>query len=304
MSIDISGDFSCRSYGKWILAGEHAVLRGVPALVFPIRSRYLDLRFIQSPGPLELNLAGDHGSELQLLFWGVLEKACEMKNITRSDLEGKVLITSSIPVGAGMGASAALCVAVTRWLGFLGHVADFEYYEFARSLENLFHGESSGVDIAVALSGEGLRFVRDGQRLPLNIAWQPHWYISYTGERGVTVDAVRKVKDLIARDSSLGAGIDQQMSQAVAIAENSLNDSDVLHSPAERLKILAEAINLAGQCFEKWNLNEGLTARHIQWLRDQGALAVKPTGSGGGGYVLSLWQAPPAGNLLETLIPC
>ncbi|HEY1020735.1 MAG TPA: hypothetical protein VGE06_00420, partial [Flavisolibacter sp.] len=179
----MSIDFTCKSFGKWILAGEHAVLRGVPALVFPIQSRNLELSYSKGHNPLELRLVGDHGKDLQLLVWGVLEKACEIKKISRADLTGTLLLESSIPVGAGMGASATLCVALTRWLGFLGYVEESEFYEFARNLENLFHGESSGVDIAVALTGQGLYFTRAGERKPLQASWQPRWYISYSGKR-------------------------------------------------------------------------------------------------------------------------
>lgn len=295
----MSIDFSCKSFGKWILAGEHSVLRGVPALVFPIRSRNLELNYSKGPQSLELQLVGDHGKDLQLLVWGVLEKACELKKISRADLKGTLLLESSIPVGAGMGASAALCVAVTRWLGFWGYVDESEYYEFARSLENLFHGESSGVDIAVALSGEGLRFVRNGEKKPLTATWKPHWYISYSGKRGVTVDAVNKVKDLILKNPDLGEKLDLQMAKAVEIAEQAL----MLDSQAG-FAVLAEAIELAGQCFEQWGLNDGEPRAHIEWLRKNGAMAVKPTGSGGGGYVLSLWKNEPSAEVLEKLIPC
>ncbi|WP_374035544.1 mevalonate kinase [Bdellovibrio bacteriovorus] len=295
----MSIDFTCKAFGKCIIAGEHAVLRGVPAVVFPIQSRNLDLSYSRGEQPLELRLVGDHGKELQLLVWGVLEKACELKGIIRSDLKGTLLLESSIPVGAGMGASAALCVALTRWLGYLGYVVEEDYYEFARNLENLFHGESSGVDIAVALSGEGLRFVRNGEKKPLTPAWKPHWYISYSGKRGVTVDAVNKVKDLLLKNPTVGEKIDQQMAEAVGILETALKmDAET------GLPVLAKALTLAGDCFEKWNLNEGEPAKHIAWLKEQGALAVKPTGSGGGGYVLSLWTSLPPAEIQSQLIPC
>ncbi|XGC82220.1 mevalonate kinase [Bdellovibrio bacteriovorus] len=295
----MSIDFSCRSFGKWILAGEHAVLRGVPAIVFPIQSRNLELNYSNGPQDLELTLIGDHGKDLQLLVWGVLEKACALKKISRHDLKGHLLLESSIPVGAGMGASAALCVALTRWLGYLGYVDASEFYEFARDLENLFHGESSGVDIAVALSGEGLRFVRNGERKPLTTAWKPNWYISYSGKRGVTVDAVNKVKDLILQNPELGEKIDNEMKEAVALSEQALKLDD-----KEGFPLLVKAIEQAGNCFEQWNLNEGAPAQHIQWLRDSGAKAVKTTGSGGGGYVLSLWDKEPPKEIQQKLIPC
>src|SRR5262245_24405008 len=97
-----------RAHGKWILAGEHAVLRGSAALAFPIVARSLSLRFEESNEPLSVEFAGGHGDELKLLFWGVMERAFEMTGLRRQDCRGVFHIENTIPVGAGMGASAAL----------------------------------------------------------------------------------------------------------------------------------------------------------------------------------------------------
>lgn len=291
--------FQCQAFGKWILAGEHAVLRGSPALVFPIRARSLELQYVANDKPLELKLRGDHGVELQLLVGTVLEKACELKKVNRHALKGHLELKSSLPVGAGMGASAALCVALTRWLGHLGFVAENEFYEFSRHLENIFHGESSGVDIAVALSGEGLKFVRDGERSQFVPRWQPHWYISYSGKRGVTLEAVNKVKGLLAQNPERGQAIDARMQESVFMAYEALQRPE-----SEGFKKLSAAIELAATCFEDWDLNDGEPREHMQWLKEQGAVAVKPTGSGGGGYVLSLWRQEPPSAVASHLIPC
>lgn len=291
--------FQCQAFGKCILLGEHAVLRGSPALVVPILNRSLNLTYDQTNTNLDVQLNGDHGVELKLLVWTVLDKACEMKGVDKASLKGQLTLESSLPVGAGMGASAALCVALVRWLGFLGHVPESEYYEFSRQLENIFHGESSGVDIAVALSGQGIKFTRGGERTPINPSWQPKWYISYSGKRGVTLDAVNKVKGLLAANPEKGQKIDARMAEAVQIADRALHTNE-----KEGFDQLVKAIELAASCFEEWNLNEGEPAKHIQWLKDQGAAAVKPTGSGGGGYVLSLWSTTPPASVLPQLIPC
>lgn len=286
--------------GKWILAGEHAVLRGSPALVFPLKSKFLKFEFNSSTQGFTVNFFGEHGEELQLLFWGVLEKACELKKVKRTALSGEIKITSNLPVGAGMGASAALCVAVTRWLHFIKVVSAEEIYEFSRSLENLFHGESSGVDIAVALSGEPIRFIRGGNSKPISLSWTPQWYISYSGKRGITAECVNKVKKLIDQNPTLGQEIDQRMREAVALCENSLTEI----AGTQRLQLLTKAFQLAASCFKDWGLIEGAPEIHMKWLLDHGALAVKPTGSGDGGYILSLWDRQPPEEIRKKLIAC
>lgn len=302
LSKTLPSGFETRVPGKWILAGEHSVLRGSPALVFPLQSRWLELSYSPTPDiPLKLQLDGDHGGEMQLLFWGVLEKAAELTKIQRSDLRGRLQLKSSIPVGAGLGASAALCVAMSRWFHAMQLIQENEMYEFARTLENLFHGESSGVDIAVALSGQGIRFSRSighqtAERNTLSLNWKPQWYVSYSGKRGVTSECVNKVKALIARDPELGQKMDDQMKEAVAKAQAALS-MDEKQGFAE----LKSAIDLANNCFVQWGLSP---EEHSKWLSDHGAAAVKPTGSGDGGYMLSLWSQTPPAEALKRLIPC
>ena len=126
--------------------------------------------------------------------------------------------------------------------------------------------------------------------------WKPKWYVSYSGKRGVTLECVNKVKDLLARDPEKGLKIDQQMRTAVELAEKSLQMNE-----SEGLELMKQSMHLAKDCFDQW----GLTVQsHVQWLLDQGAIAVKPTGSGDGGYVLSLWTQNPSLDVQNQLISC
>ncbi|MCJ8277460.1 MAG: hypothetical protein MJK18_11515, partial [Bdellovibrionales bacterium] len=142
---------SYKTHGKWILAGEHSVLRGCSALVFPVSTRFLEFEHIEGDQDLTVSIEAG-GSDLEMAFWGVLEKALQQVGQSRSQLKGSLLMKSSIPVGAGMGASATLCVSLARWFTDLGFIKQDEQYDFSKSLEDLFHGQSSGVDVAVALN--------------------------------------------------------------------------------------------------------------------------------------------------------
>ena len=189
-------------------------------------------------------------------------------------------------------------MGVGRWLSWKGWVAEAELAEFCRELENLFHGESSGVDIAVALSGRGLHFERNGERYPVEPKWAPQWYLSFSGKRGVTSECVSRVKNLWREDEALGRSIDRDMREASVLAERALAAS----SSDEGFDLLAEAINKARTCFEHWGLASGEIGSHIQNLVNHGAYAVKPTGSGNGGFVLSLWRRMPPAEIRSQLI--
>lgn len=290
--------FQTETYGKWILAGEHAVLRGVPALVLPVKEFAMKFIYHESGKPFHLNLRGSTGEELNLVFWGVMERALQKVERDRAALMGELIVESSLPLGAGLGASAALCVGLARIFAHKGWIFETDIYEFSRQLEGLFHGESSGVDIAIALEGIGLRFMRGGERTPLIQNWSPRLYLSYSGKRGMTSECVKKVSELWAHSSSLGEKIDGQMREAVEAAEKALHVDE-----GEGFSLLANAIDLARDCFYQWGLCEGELDQHIRELSRAGAFAAKPTGSGDGGYVLSLWQDEPPEYLRKRMVP-
>lgn len=277
---------SYRVHGKWILAGEHAVLRGGEALVFPVSSRYLDFEYHPGESPLSLNI--EHAQQgLETAFWQVYERALTACGLKSTAFGGHLRLSSQIPVGAGMGASATLCAALALWFVEFGHIHASQRHAFAKSLEDLFHGESSGVDVAVALENRPLSFHRPADMVGFEPRWQPHFYLSYCGEPGDTAHCIAKVNELWQREPELAKTIDENMHKAVALAKRSLLN------PEPEQELLRQAIEQARQCFIDWQLVSPKLATHMEELSRQGALAVKPTGSGLGGFVLSLWEEPP-----------
>lgn len=289
--------FETRTYGKWILAGEHTVLRGGRALVFPLKSQFLDWRFYpESSGALEVVIPEGYPSEFKLLFWSVFEKACQIKEISPQKFSGRLEMKAEILVGSGLGASATLCVALTRWFAQLGLVKKDEMFVFAKILEDVFHGESSGVDVAVVLSENGLIFQRGHEPQEFHAKWQPEWYLSHCGEKGITKECVQKVRALGERDPALLHKLDEKMKASVELCHKSL-----LADPQSGFRGLVEALQGAEQVFEEWGLVTPALQRHMKALKDSGAVAMKPTGSGGGGFVLSLWNEKPSNQDFQFL---
>ena len=340
-----------RTFGKWILCGEHSVLKGGKALAFPSESYYLDFEYEALKQDLSLEIfhynrsAKDKQTEkphhnpeenslmtseispkknggeshhdpefpflkerplieknqnkskknLERAFWNAFEKALKSLNLVSSQIGGKLKFSSNIPVGAGLGASAALCVSLGRWMTHLGYLSRQGQYEFAKNLENLFHGESSGVDVAVVLENKIIEFQKPSQIQIFKPVWEPLFYLSYCGERGLTSRCVQKVQEFSLKNPSLAERINQDMGRSVRLAEEALSQKGELSK-------LVQAVNLAGSCFENWSLIGKQLGKHIHFLKEKGALAVKPTGSGLGGFALSLWDQPPPKELSKILI--
>ncbi|MBC7419449.1 MAG: hypothetical protein H7328_01860 [Bdellovibrio sp.] len=283
--------------GKWILAGEHSVIRGGDAIVFPLESRFLNLTYFENSNEIEIQLMGHDHSELELIIWSVFERALKKLNLKRSQMKGLIQLDSHILFGAGMGASATLCVALTDFFAYLGYLPAELKYAFATDLENLFHGESSGVDVAVTLFRKPLLFSRHNGFKTLELKNAPVLYLSYTGERGVTKDCVDKVKKFFVEAPELAENIDHQMIQSVQKFKQLLQETEI------NLTLWAQAMEESHRCFEQWGLVNEAVKLHAEKLKAAGALAVKLTGSGGGGFMLSLWNQVPQKTAFE-MIPC
>jgi mevalonate kinase len=279
-------------FGKCIIAGEHSVLRGSPAIIFPIKTCPLHLAFEPRADWLHVEFHGQHSDQMHLLFWGALERALELLDRPRSALTGHIRLENRIAVGAGMGSSAVVCVAVAKLLQHWQWLQAEELFTFAQTLENLFHGQSSGADVAVVLQQQPIIFQQQ-HFSALNLHWQPKLYLSPSGQVSMTTECIKKVKTLWQNNPELAEKIDDDMEQAVNTIQHVLTQL----ATADAKDLLIQSMLTAQSCFKRWGLADGKVAHHMQTLQKHGALACKPTGAGDGGYVLSLWADQPAASL-------
>lgn len=264
---------SILTHGKWILAGEHSVVRGGPALVFPLPSRSLTLSTTWKETTPQLRAA-----------LGAMIEAAEKYQPGRkipSECD-RLSIESDIPVSSGLGSSAALSVAFARYLAKRKWISEEEIFPLAKAIEDRFHGKSSGLDIASVMEGVPIRFQKGSPWKPIPLNWIPRIFLADTGVRSSTKDCVIRVENLKRLD------LDARMSSAVDSAERALGLDEARGTP-----ILAEAMNTSASCFEEWGLLDSQSRSLRDDLLRAGALAVKPTGSGHGGFLISLWKDSP-----------
>ena len=153
----MTGKITFLAPAKVILSGEHAVVYGKPAIVSSI-----DLRLKFTVTNLDRS-SQDGNSSKDILF--ISERVKEYLRKQKIKFEDKPFgfeIKSDIPIGRGLGSSAALCVAASAaFLEFyVGRQFEKEVINnIAYQTEKYFHINASGVDVSASCFG-GLIFYR------------------------------------------------------------------------------------------------------------------------------------------------
>lgn len=272
--------------GKVILLGEHAVVYGVPALAAALGTgARASARHAQASrlevAPWGVDLSPDDDAPLAHAWTKMLE--------ARGGRDACVHVTAevSLPSGAGLGSSAALGVAVLRAMDALEGVTrdDDDAQRLALAWERVFHGNPSGVDTAMAISG-GLALYRktptEGQRALERVVPRSELVlvVGHSGEGASTRAMVEEVARQRTRD--------------VPRFEKALEAIDVLVKNAKLaveagdLRALGQLLDLNQHLLAGWMVSTPALEEMCGVARAAGALGAKLTGSGGGGCMIAL----------------
>ncbi|MEN7973402.1 MAG: mevalonate kinase [Verrucomicrobiota bacterium] len=214
--------------GKLILSGEHSVVYGKPALAMAIdRSAVFELT-PQSSDEISFDLAGGQDADsFTLMALHDLKRRVEKKyreflrgeigigyvlaapadllrfafintldGLHRTLDSGLVLkLRSSIPVGCGMGSSAATVLSEIRAIGHYLRV-DFKpewYYEYSLEAEKMQHGKPSGVDSYISLHG-GCACFRQGEARSVSLPRMKMYMVQTGIPESTTGECVMEVE--------------------------------------------------------------------------------------------------------------
>jgi len=182
-------------------------------------------------------------------------------------------IHSDLPVGVGLGSSAALSVAVARAMG----TPDEDLAEKAMEMERVFHGNPSGLDVAVAMKGKTLWFVKGK---PIRIIPSPKCAIVAidSGTGGDTKAMVQKVADGGEAAQEVLADIGALVHAARAVMEDPVS--------------LGELVTENHGYLKKLGLSTPALDQLVDLALGAKAYGAKLSGAGGGGVVLALIDDP------------
>lgn len=273
---------SFSSHAKWILSGEHSVVRGGKAIAFPLCNYTNSLTFEKGD---DLSIFSSH-EHLKETVFSLLEIASSFSNIPLEEIRGRIAVESDIPIKAGLGSSAAICANIVNLFKYLGFCGDA--LELAKRLENKFHQKSSGLDVTVALENKPVVFHKNRGVEFLKPKFWPCMILTYSGEKSPTSDCISIVREIFLKDEKLALELDEQMNLASELCEHALKNAV--------FSKLKDGITLGNKVFRGWGLCNDSMSFHMEELLSAGAVAAKPTGSGLGGYVLSLWEKDPPQN--------
>ena len=266
--------FSYQAHAKWILLGEHAVLRNHPAIVFPKKDTQLTVMFEASSQPFQVS-SDTNNVAIQNALTRLVTTETQKHRLTLPT--GSLKLTNQIPIGKGFGFSAALSICIAQFLSYLG--AKSPIFDLAKSIEDHFHGKSSGLDIAGCLHDQPILYQNQNSS-PIALTSPPHIELTDTGPGELSSICIAKVQDLFETNPTIAEAIDQQMKEAVIMARDALNQNDINR--------LADAMQQACDCFDRWGLINDRTKALMQAKKKEGALASKPSGAGLGGLLISL----------------
>ena len=119
----------------------------------------------------------------------------------------------------------------------------------------------------------------------------PPMTLTFSKTTSATSSCVEAIQNIAKMDSAGAKLLDEKMNFAAKVCVEGLKSG--------KIESVIEGISLANKVFKSWNLYNNEMTELENLLYKQGALAVKPIGSGLGGYLLSLWNELPSSNFYD-----
>lgn len=301
------GPAAGRAPAKLILMGEHFVVYGAPALAVPVPALAIEATIVPkarsgedphrpepSPDPRSGQQSIDSRSHLE----ACVDIACRRFGLDPSLHD--VRIHSRIPIGAGLGSSAALSVAVGKAAARLAGLTDPDRIESAvretsLEAERLAHGRPSGIDTEVCLTGRPLLFAKGAPVRPLGLdrASRIGLVIIDTGRSSGTADMVARAARFRQRSKERFAALMHETEAAVLSAAQALLRADTVR--------LGRLMNDQHRRLVEIGVSSPELEGVVEAALASGAAGAKLSGAGGGGVAAAVCEPSRLGSVRDRL---
>jgi len=262
-------------HGKVILLGDHAVVYGHPAVAAAL-SRGVSAEAAEGVPGLTVPgmglVARPHdGTPAGAVLGAILDR------MGVSDVA--VHLESDLPIGAGLGSSAAMAAAVAGAIARLRGLDDALARAGAEAAEVVAHGTPSGIDLGAAWSGEVGHFQRGAGWRPLHLQHPLSLCVGLTGrsrDTRIQVAAVRR----LCEQTPFGARLVDLLGEVATAGEAALIEG--------RTRDLGRLFDVAQGLLAALGVSSAEIETLVHAARAAGAEGAKLTGAGGGGAVIAL----------------
>lgn len=298
--------------GKVILFGEHAVVYNRPAIAVPvtdvqakatIRPAAKDTGFRIVALDLErddlLTQVQPGDSEKQDPLAAIVQTTLQhLEQITVPD--AVLEVTSTIPLGRGLGSGAAVSTAIVRALSqFLGQpLPTPEVSALVYEIEKLYHGTPSGIDNTVVSFAQPVFFVkRDSNPIiwRMRVAKPFTLVIGDTGQVSPTHKAVGGLRERWQADPQRYEGYFDEIAVLVEQARVAIETG------ALPMTSLGKLMDDNQELLEMLGVSSPELEQLIIAAREAGALGAKLSGAGIGGNMIALVYPDVASTVAQAL---
>lgn len=283
------------AHGKLILLGEHSVVYGMPAIAIPFTSLKVWATVEAIRGPLTFSCDFFQGplADVPMKMRGIAACITETLIMLNQQQSGLLItIHSSIPIGRGLGSSAAIALAIVKSL-FAFYKINLDQHtlmSLVHIAETYAHGNPSGIDMYTASSAKPLWFQKGKPMEALHIARPLYIVVADTGRFGDTHLAVSNVKKAFKK---------YPKKTKDSLAQLELLTHKARHALAQgERKRLGRLLDLAQAELTAIGVSDAGINHLIDAARNAGALGAKLTGGGLGGCVLALAESSTHAKVL------
>ncbi|MCC7553436.1 MAG: mevalonate kinase [Methanobacteriaceae archaeon] len=278
--------------GKVILFGEHSVVYGEPAIAGAVDKRAF-IKIKNSPNnktilkSYDLNFEAEINSKSKKYYLkkgkpGIIRYILEVLYQHHDHSPIEIILSSNIPIGSGLGSSAAVTVATLAAL-YRYHKVKFNRKSLAfdaHKIEETVQGIASPLDTLVCTHGGIIYLSRSKKFQSLRIKFKTPFVIGYSSKHGNTGKMVKDVKFLKENNPKI-------VNHIISAMGNLTNSGKyaILHNNVSKI---GELMNINHGLLDSLGVSTPELSRMVYLARKKGAVGAKITGAGGGGSIIAL----------------